>query len=512
MRAGVSSEELVPTDDRPTIDGFVSWTPVERESFFATIARHRRAAWRVTVASTLTMAIMALVVAALMSPLFYSTLALGFDLANLFHPMPDGVPAVLSGLDLATDHPDQVPAGLWARWVVLAALPGLLFMSVVILMLSRVLRIAASSEVGALRTHVANSAVLAEQRFTNVIGEMALAAALPLPRVLIADWPVVNAAVLGPDVSRATIVVSARLLARLTRDQMQGVAADLMASIANGDLPIGMRAALAQSLFHFIQRISDLASKRGGWSRLASMALSLVYPRGAAAQRIAAEIRDPFAATDTVELTRGSSGSVGRRSGSPPKAPNSDGDSSDHARPNWREWLAVPLYGPLYVTGFLSGMMAQYFLGPMLALVWRQRKYMADATAVRLTRDPDALAGALQRIGDGAVLAPSLGHLSVVSAGYESAALGSPFVSMFPPLRKRLESLVRMGALVDLSATGHWKPPRKLVILMAMLGPVAALLGLVATVLLVGMSVVFTMLFTGAPFMVIHTLLRLIGH
>jgi hypothetical protein len=46
---------------------------------------------------------------------------------------------------------------------------------------------------------------------------------------------------------------------------------------------------------------------------------------------------------------------------------------------------------------------------------------------------------------------------------------------------------------------------------MAILGPVAALLGLVATVLLVGMSVVLTMLFTGAPFMVIHTLLRLVG-
>jgi Zn-dependent protease with chaperone function len=37
-------------------------------------------------------------------------------------------------------------------------------------------------------------------------------------------------------------------------------------------------------------------------------------------------------------------------------------------------------------------------LGPCIALVWRTRRYLADASAVELTRDPDALAGALERL------------------------------------------------------------------------------------------------------------------
>jgi hypothetical protein len=97
------------------------------------------------------------------------------------------------------------------------------------------------------------------------------------------------------------------------------------------------------------------------------------------------------------------------------------------------------------------------------------------------------------------------------AAGHE-AALGNAFVSMFPPLRKRLQALVRMGANIDLSVLDRQKLPRKLLVLMAMLGPAAALLGLIAAVVLVPLSVAFTMLFTGTPFAAVHALLRLIGH
>jgi Zn-dependent protease with chaperone function len=38
-------------------------------------------------------------------------------------------------------------------------------------------------------------------------------------------------------------------------------------------------------------------------------------------------------------------------------------------------------------------------LGPCMALLWRTRRYLADAGAVEFTRNPDALAGALQRLG-----------------------------------------------------------------------------------------------------------------
>src|ERR1700730_15883594 len=62
-------------------------------------------------------------------------------------------------------------------------------------------------------------------------------------------------------------------------------------------------------------------------------------------------------------------------------------------RLTWREWLTMPLMGPVLLSGLVSGMVSKMFLEPLIACAWRQRKYMADATAVQLTRDPDALAG-----------------------------------------------------------------------------------------------------------------------
>ena len=39
-------------------------------------------------------------------------------------------------------------------------------------------------------------------------------------------------------------------------------------------------------------------------------------------------------------------------------------------------------------------------LGPCMAMLWRTRRYLADATSVELTRNPDALARALQCLSE----------------------------------------------------------------------------------------------------------------
>ena len=56
-------------------------------------------------------------------------------------------------------------------------------------------------------------------------------------------------------------------------------------------------------------------------------------------------------------------------------------------------------------------------LGPLIALLWRARRYLADATAVQLTRYPDGLARALQRLGDKGAAIPGAGlaaHVFVI--------------------------------------------------------------------------------------------------
>jgi hypothetical protein len=58
------------------------------------------------------------------------------------------------------------------------------------------------------------------------------------------------------------------------------------------------------------------------------------------------------------------------------------------------------LIGPWFA-GFFFNVACAFIVIPLLALAWRHRKYTADATAVRLTRHPDALASALERVKGG---------------------------------------------------------------------------------------------------------------
>src|SRR5262245_56764815 len=91
-----------------------AWTPEERESFFDAVARHRRAAWRVTAVSALVNLATAFVIAVLMSPILYAAVALVLDIVNLAVPMPNIVASIMSALDPVFDKPETVSL---ARWI-----------------------------------------------------------------------------------------------------------------------------------------------------------------------------------------------------------------------------------------------------------------------------------------------------------------------------------------------------------------------------------------------------------
>jgi Zn-dependent protease with chaperone function len=469
------------------------WATLERESFFAAIERHRRAAWRVTALCILANGALAFVVATLMSPLFYALLALGLDLINLAVPAPNLADAIGATLGPAFDHPEQVPIGHWLIWMLIAALPGLLWMGMLMMMIARVLRASASFGAGELPARAPNPAVLSERRIANVIDEMSIAAALPPPRVLITDRPAQNAVVVGRDERHATIVVSTMLLGALSREQMQGVAAHLVATIANGDMTIGTRAAVTLSLFGSIARLSSLLSEDGGWRKLRRMGQVLLRPAGLGAQQLATSLADPFAPDAEDKASR----AAGR---------HETGGTSNKL--DWRMLLWAPLAGPVVITGFLGGMVSTLVLGPLLATAWRQRKYMADAVAVRLTRDPDALADALLRMGGGAAFAPWAGHLCVAEAGTSGTWLANSVLPMIPGTARRLRALQRMGAHV---AHAPSLIPRRILLLAAPLFVVVGVLLSVAIVLTAWLSIPLSMLMTGLPFAVIHLLLRWLG-
>ncbi len=86
------------------------------------------------------------------------------------------------------------------------------------------------------------------------------------------------------------------------------------------------------------------------------------------------------------------------------------------------------------------------FFGNLIkAAVSRQREYLADASAVQFTRNPDGIAGALKRIGGsnaGSVLENP--HATEISHTFFSQGVSTLFTSLFathPPLEKRIRAI-----------------------------------------------------------------------
>jgi Zn-dependent protease with chaperone function len=540
--------DRIQTQGVTTETGWTAWTPAERESFFAAIARHRRAAWRVTFVSRAVNLVVALVVAVLMSPLFYAAVALALDVLNLVVPAPNLVPVVAHGLDEVFNAPGKMSVGDWIQFSALAALPGLAWMAWVLNALRRVLNLSMSFDSSKLVARAPDPTVLAEQRFGNVVGEMAVAAALPPPRVFIVESPIVDAVAFGTDDRHSTIVISQGLLGLLNRAQMEGVAANLVAAIADGDMRIGVQAALSLNLFSLIARLGSLVTQKNARRNVSQIVLATLLPTTRSARKLLAELADPFAdepdaapssnahgATSanlgTARASAGAASANGCAAGPGSTAADravaaatGHAASGTHFRAGpigalierWekiRPYLWLPLAGPLVMTGFLGAIVNLFMLGPLLSLAWRQRKYMADATAVRLTRDPDTLAGALEQMTKqrSAPLAPWAAHMSVTDhKGRQSGVFGGSAVPMFPSIDRRLRALMTMGAHITLAASP--KIPLKIWLIATPL--VAILVACVGVMLplLVWLSLALTGLFGGIPFGIVHMILRALGH
>ena len=178
-----------------------------------------------------------------------------------------------------------------------------------------------------------------ERKVLNVVEEMAIASGLPVPWVYMMDHePGINAFAAGYKPDEAVIGVTRGCVEQLSRDELQGVIAHEFSHILNGDMRLNIRLI---AIVHGILLVGLI-----GYYTL----------------RLAA-----------------SSGS--RRSSN---------DKGGGAVP----FIALGL-----------GLMAVGFAGTLIgnlikAAVSRQREFLADASAVQFTRNPDGIAGALKHIGD----------------------------------------------------------------------------------------------------------------
>ncbi len=492
---GTATARPIQAEER----GWVPWTAAERESFFDAIARHRRASWRITCACVFAIGVLALVMAVMLSPLLVSLIALVVDVINIVVPMPNVFGRLNDALTPLFDERTFSFARLLAT-AGIAAIPGLLLMGVLVLGLNRALKRSPLFDAGELTGRAPTRSVLAEQRLINVIEEMALAASIPPPQVRIVSGGI-NAAVFGRDESHTTILVGEGLLESLNRSEMQGAVAHLIGSIAGGDMPIGMRTAVTFSFFGLLARLSGVMGDRAGFYNVARLVRTLIWPTRAGMAHLLRDVADPFSPSSQSKAAPGE------------KTARNEGTKKNDL--TWREWAMMPLMGPVWLSGFLGGMVSTMMLNPLVSFAWRRRKYMADAAAVRLTRDPDTLASMLQKIigGGGTGLHEWTLHMAIAGDRTSKGLLSGSIVSIFPSTARRYRALGRLGAtLQPMDADRRPPMPLHLTLVLGALGSIAVGLFLLVIPLIVWLSAALSMLFTMAPAGLLHLLLRALGH
>jgi Zn-dependent protease with chaperone function len=176
-----------------------------------------------------------------------------------------------------------------------------------------------------------------ERRLLNVVEEMSIAAGMPVPDVYLMDGEDgINAFAAGHTPGDAVIGVTRGCVRTLTRDELQGVMAHEFSHILNGDMKMNLR------LIGMIHGI---------------LIIAIV---GRVVMRIALE----------------------------------SGGSRNSKENNFR-FAAAAIGGAVMGLGYLGVLFGHL----IKSAISRQREYLADASAVQFTRNPDGIAGALKKIG-----------------------------------------------------------------------------------------------------------------
>jgi Zn-dependent protease with chaperone function len=291
------------------------------------------------------------------------------------------------------------------------------------------------------------AADMEEHQLVNVVQEMAIAAGIPQPEVRLLDARVANAAAVGTDLSGSYVVVGRRLLDEFDREETEGLLGHLIGSIGNGDL---RGAAQIHSLLYVLELLIVVVlapfarqPRRIAWQWL-------TYPLTRAFRSGEARAERARRLIQLLEEHRRGFG-AGR---------------SDPVKGLGREYFGLvgsilvricpPLLALLAFASAATGFLLLFASLP-IGLLWRSRRYLADATAVQLTRNPTGLYRGLRHLGEAGAVIPGgegVAHLFIVESSDRLAQRGSfteregLLMGMHPSLKRRLARIERMGAKV----------------------------------------------------------------
>jgi heat shock protein HtpX len=169
----------------------------------------------------------------------------------------------------------------------------------------------------------------------NVVGEMAIAANVPLPKVYVIDDTAPNAFATGRDPKHASLAITTGLLEKLDREELQGVIAHEMSHVRNLDIRFSL---IVGVMVGAIAILADFFVRFTFWG-----------------------------------------GMSGRRSG--------------------RDSGGTGIQAVIMIVAIVLAILAPIISRFIQLAVNRQREYLADASGVELTRNPYGLERALAKIG-----------------------------------------------------------------------------------------------------------------
>jgi heat shock protein HtpX len=218
-----------------------------------------------------------------------------------------------------------------------------------------------------------------EAQLEGIVESVALAAGIPTPKVYVIDDPAPNALATGRTPDKGVVAFTTGLLDKMSRPQVEAVAAHEVSHIANRDSMVGVVAAVLVGVVIIVTRF----------------ALRLLFYGG------------------------------GRRRGGGRDAGGS---------------------GPLIILGLAVLVLAPLFALLLRLAISRRRESLADANAVRLTRNPDAMIGALEVLaGDHASVDFQHGFAAHLWIEEPEDPQGQGFVDRLfathPPIPERIKAL-----------------------------------------------------------------------
>jgi Zn-dependent protease with chaperone function len=224
---------------------------------------------------------------------------------------------------------------------------------------------------------------LREMQLRNVVEEMALASGVPVPDIYVLDdEAAINAFAAGNTAGDAVVAVTRGTLDQLNRDELQGVVAHEFSHILNGDMRLNLRLMGVLNGILLLAILGGFVFRMGAW------------------------------------------GGGSARSG--------DGKNNS----------AIPIFA-IGAALWLIGSIGVFFAKLIKAAVSRQREFLADASAVQFTRNPDGISGALYKIGKltAKLEAPRATEASHMFFG---DGLGNAFIGLLathPPIDERIQAI-----------------------------------------------------------------------